>query len=100
MQATEDDVDARVHGSGGLQDFFDAGVRAAVDEQEAVRLFDSEGEFRHFEETFALRDSGHEKNSRHDFGQCVNQDEISGVVEFSEIESVGIGAIEVAHFGG
>lgn len=100
VEAAEDNVDAGIYCSGGLQDFFDAGVRAAIDEQEAVRLFDGEGEFRHFEETFALRDRGHEKNSWRDFGQCADQDEISGVIEFSGIEIVGIGAIEVAHFGG
>lgn len=100
MQSAEDNVDAGVYCSGGLQDFFDAGVGAAVDEQEAVGLFDGEGEFRHFEEAFALRDGGHEKDSGRDFGEFIDEDEISGVIEFPEIESVGIGAIEVAHFGG
>src|SRR5271168_4962331 len=100
MQTAEDDVGMRVDSRGGLENFFNAGVRAAVDQNQAARAFDGESDLGEFQHAGNFGDGVDEKDAGGNFSELIDEDEMADVIEFTEMRMFGIGAIEIAHFRG
>jgi len=91
VQAAENDVRVRVHGAGGLQNFLDAGVRAAIDQNQSVRSFDGESELGELESAAeSWKRCTPEENPRSDFSEFIDEDEMARVVEFACAAVLGI----------
>src|SRR5882762_3028955 len=100
VQAAENDVRVRVYGASGLQNLLDAGMRAAIDQNQSVRSFDGESELGEFKGARNLGNGVQQKNTWSDFSQFIDEDEVARSVEFAGAEMFGISSVEITHFDG
>jgi hypothetical protein len=95
VQSPKHNLRPRIHRACRFQNRFDPRVRAPVHQQQSIRSFDRERQFRQLQRPFLLRNCRHQENSRQYFRQLIYQHKIPRVIQLARCEVFRLGSREI-----